>query len=104
MEIYDEPAPSWTLVLRRQPVHLVEGRPEGGYTDVYELVCCDCGDHPDLDYRDVSPDVQRIRGPYRFSAGIEAYGEHDRLQHGQRAVPAANGTRRRTGRADGETG
>ena len=104
METYDEPAPSWTLVLRRQPVHLVEGRPEGGYTDVYELVCCDCGDNPDLDYRDVSPDVQRIRGPYRFSAGIEAYGEHDRLQHGQPAVPAANGTRRRTGRADGETG
>jgi hypothetical protein len=33
----------------------MEGRPEGGYTDDYELVCCDCGDDPDLDYRDISP-------------------------------------------------
>ena len=33
MQTYDEPALGWTLVLRRQPVHLVEGRPEGGYTD-----------------------------------------------------------------------
>jgi len=83
MQTHDEPAPGWTLVLRRQPVHLVEGRPKGGYTDAYELICCDCGDDPDLDNRDISPDLQRIRGPYRFSAGIEAYRRHDRLQHGQ---------------------
>jgi hypothetical protein len=104
MQTYDEPAPGWTLVLRRQPVHLVQGRLEGGYTDAYELVCCDCGDNPDLDYRDVSPDLQRIRGPYRFSAGIEAYGQHDKLQHGQPPIPTASGTRRRTGHADGEAG
>ena len=103
MQIYDEPALGWTLVLRRQPVHLVDGRTEGGYTDAYELICCDCGDNPDLDYRDISPDLQRIRGPYRFSAGIEAYRRHDRLRHVQQQVPAANGTRRRTGHADGET-
>ena|SRR5208282_1203443 len=103
MRTYDELALGWTLVLRRQPVHLVQGRPEGGYTDAYELVCCDCGDNPDLDYRDVSPDLQQIRGPYRFSAGIKAYGQHDRLQH-QPPIPAANGTRRRTGPADGKTG
>jgi hypothetical protein len=99
-----EPTPGWTLVLRRQPVHLVEGRLEGGYTDAYELVCCDCGDNPDLDYRDVSPDLQRIRGPYRFSAGIEAYGQHDKLQHGQPPIPSASGTRRRTAHADGAAG
>ena len=89
MQSDDEPALGWTLVLRRQPVQLVEGRPEGGYTDAYELVCCGCGDDPDLDYREVSPDLQRIRGPYGFSAGIEAYGQHDRHWHGQRgpAVP-----------------
>ena len=104
MQTLDEPALGWTLVLRRQPVHLVEGRPEGGYTDAYELICCDCGDDPDLDYRDVSPDLQRIRGPYRFSAGIEAYGQHVRLQHGQPPIPAASGTRRRTGSADDQTG
>ena len=49
-------------------------------------------------------DLQRIRGPYRFSAGIEAYGQHDRLQHGQPPIPAASGTRQRTGSADGKTG
>jgi hypothetical protein len=103
MQTCDEPALGWTLVLRRQPVRLVEGRPEGGYTDAYELICGDCGDDPDLDYRDVSPDFQRIRGPYRFSAGIEAYGQHDRLQHRQ-PIPAANGTRRRAGPAGGTTG
>ena len=44
MQAHDEPALGWTLVLRRQPVRLVAGRPEGGYTDAYELICCDCGD------------------------------------------------------------
>jgi hypothetical protein len=83
VQIDDEPALGWTLVLRRQPVRLVEGCPEGGYTDAYELICCECGDDPDLDYRVVSPRLQRIRGPYGFPAGIEAYGQHDRLQHGQ---------------------
>lgn len=104
MQIYDEPAPGWTLVLRRQPVLLVEGRPEGGYTDAYELICCNCGDNPTLDYREVSPDLQRIRGPYRFPAGVEAYGQHDRLRHGQQQTLAATRTRRRTGHADGKAG
>lgn len=93
MQADDEPALGWMVVLRRQPVRLVEGCPEGGYTDAYELVCCDCGDDPDLDYRDVSPRLQRIRGPYRLPAGVAAYREHVRLQHGQRPIPAANATR-----------
>lgn len=83
MQTHDEPTLGWTVVLRRQPVHLREGHPEGGYTDDYELVCCDCGDDPDLDFRDVSPRLQRIRGPYGFPAGIAAYGQHVRLLHGQ---------------------
>jgi hypothetical protein len=87
MQIDDEPALGWTLVLRRQPVHIVAGRPEGGYTDAYELICCDCGDDPELAYRDVPSDLQRIRGPYLLSAGIEAYRQHDIRQHG--AQPAA---------------
>ena len=66
----------WTLVLRRQPARLVGGRPEGGYTDAYELICCDCGDDPDLDYREISPELQRIRGPYLIAAGAEAYEKH----------------------------
>ena len=73
---HDQPGPGWTVVLRRQPVRILEGRPEGGYTDAYEIVCCYCGDHPDLDYREVSPELQRIRGPYPFAAGVTAYGKH----------------------------
>jgi hypothetical protein len=99
VEALDEPVLGWTVVLRRQPVHLVDGRPEGGYTDSYELICCDCGDNPELDYRDVPTDLQRIRGPYTVSAGIAAYGQHVRLP-----VHVANLTWRRTGYADGTTG
>ena len=102
MPTYDEPTLGWTVVLRRQPVRLVEGRPEGGYTDAYELVCCDCGDDPDLDYRDVAPRLRRIRGPYAFLAGITAYRRHVRLRHGQQPVAAATGTRRGQGYADGQ--
>ena len=54
MPTYDQPTLGWTVVLRRQPVRIVEGQPEGGYTDAYELICCECGDHPDLDYREIS--------------------------------------------------
>ena len=81
----NQPALGWTVVLRRQPVRVMEGRAEGGYTDVFELICCDCGDHPDLDYRDVSPGIQRIRGPYPLPSGIAAYDEHLKLGHEQQA-------------------
>jgi len=77
------PGPGWTVVLRRQPARLVDGQPQGGYMDVYELICCDCGDDPDLDYRHASPGFQRIRGPYPFAEGIAAYGNHVRRHHPQ---------------------
>jgi len=32
--------------LRRQPIKMVRGRAEGGYTNRFELICPDCGDHP----------------------------------------------------------
>jgi hypothetical protein len=57
--------PGWTLVLPRQPIRIVDGQAQGGYTDVFELICCDCGDDPDLDYGDVCPELQQIRGSYR---------------------------------------
>jgi hypothetical protein len=66
----------WTVVLRRQAVRLTAGSPAGGYTDAYELVCTECGDDPDTDYRDVSPWLRQVRGPYRFAAGIAAYSAH----------------------------
>ena len=62
----DQPGLGWTVVLRRQPARIVEGRVQGGYTNAWELVC---GDHPDLDYREVSPELQRIRGPYPVCCG-----------------------------------
>jgi hypothetical protein len=46
-----QPRQDWTVVLRRQPVRIVDGQPEGGYSSLFEIICCDCGDHPDLDFR-----------------------------------------------------
>lgn len=61
----NQPGLGWTVLLRRQPARVV-GRVQGGYTSAYELVCCDCGDHPDLDYRDVSPERQQSAGRTRM--------------------------------------
>jgi hypothetical protein len=80
----------WTVVLWRQPTRIVQGRPEGGYADAFELICCDCGDDPGLDYRKVSPELQRIRGPYLIAAGVAAYEKHVRL-HLQPARRARRG-------------
>jgi hypothetical protein len=33
--------------------NLVHGHPDGGYTSLFELVCCDRGDRPGLDGREV---------------------------------------------------
>jgi hypothetical protein len=91
----DEPALGWTVVLRRKPARIVDGRPEGGYTDAYELICCECGDDPDQDYRDVPRRLQRVRGPYAVAAGIAAYARHVRLRHGQQPDAGTSRTRRR---------
>ena len=79
MKARDRPAHGWTAVLQRRPARIVAGRPEGGYTNVFEIICCDCGDQPDLDYREVSAELQRIRGPYPIAAGVTAYEKHLRL-------------------------
>jgi len=55
---------------------MVEGRVEGGYTSMFELVCCDCGDHPYLDYSQVPDRLQWLRGPRMLEAGLAAYEEH----------------------------
>ena len=81
MATRDQPGDSWTVVLGCPPARMVEGRPEGGYTDLFEIICCDCGDHPDLDYRVASPELQRVRGPYPIADGITAYVEHVRRHH-----------------------
>jgi len=91
-----QPGPGWTLVLRRQPVRIVDGQPQGGYADVYELICCYCGDDPDLDYRHVSPELQRIRGPYPIVAGIAAYGRHAEHHRRQATQPRESPARRKS--------
>jgi hypothetical protein len=62
-----------TAVLRSQPVLVVDGRVEGG---AFELICCECGDNPYLDYSQVSPRLQQIRGPYPIAEGLAAYEQH----------------------------
>ncbi len=62
--------------LRHQPVRIVEGRMEGGYTSVFEVICCDCGDNPYLDYSEVPARLQRLRGPYTLREGLAAYRRH----------------------------
>lgn len=64
-----------TTSLRRQSAWVAdEGRAR--YTGAYEVVCCACGDHPYLDYSEISPRLQRIRGPYPLAAGVAAYHRH----------------------------
>ena len=74
----DRPGDGWTVVLRRQPTRMVEGRPEGGYTDAFEIICCDCGDHSDQDYCEVAAELQRIRGPYPIADGVAAFSRASR--------------------------
>jgi hypothetical protein len=64
------------VVLRRQPVRIVDGQVEGGYTDMYELICPSCGDHRDLNYSEVSPRLQWLRGPHRLEAGLAVFHKH----------------------------
>lgn len=71
-----EPGHGWTAVLRRQPILIVDGRAHGGYTGVFELICCECGDNPYLGYSQVSPRLQQVRGPYAIAAGVAAYEQH----------------------------
>jgi hypothetical protein len=67
----------------------VEGQAERGCTSVFELIGGDFDDHPDPDYSEVSPRLQRIRGPYPIGDGIAVYERHVRLhqQPGRRYRP-----------------
>ena len=69
--------------LRRQPVRIVAGRIEGGYASAFEVICCDCGDNPNLGYSEAAPRLQRLRGPYPLHEGVAAYEAHlARTTHG----------------------
>jgi hypothetical protein len=71
-----QPGHGRTASLRRQPARIVAGRIDGGYTGAFELICGQCGDHPYVDYQDIPPRLQRLRGPYSLEAGLRAYEEH----------------------------
>ena len=78
-----------TAFLREQPVRNVDGRFEGGYTGVYEFICPGCGDHPDLDYSEVPPRLQGLRGPRTLEVSLAAYHEHLGLPWSTEAAPEA---------------
>ena len=88
MATYEQPGQDWTAVLRRQPVRIVNGKAAGGDTDMFEIICCDCGDDLGLDYRDVSPHLQVTRGPYPLRDGVAAYNQHLKLH--QTPAPAVD--------------
>ena len=73
-----EPGHGGTAVLRRQkqPVLIADGRAERRYTGAFELICCECGDNPYLDYSQVPPRLQQLRGPYTLAAGLAAHDRH----------------------------
>jgi len=81
MATWDQRGDGWTVVLRRQPARIADGRAEGPYTDVFEIICCECGDDPGLEYAEVSPKLQLIRGPYPIADGIAAYETHLSVHH-----------------------
>ena len=75
--------------MRRQPVRIVDGRVKGGYTGIFELICPGCGDNPYVDYSEIPPRLQWLRGPRTLKAALEAYDKH------LGAFPGPNGTRRK---------
>lgn len=71
-----QPGHGRTAFVRRRPVRIVDGRMEGGYTDAYELICPSCGDHRDLNHSEISPRLQRLRGPRRLESALAAFHKH----------------------------
>ena len=71
-----QPGHGRTAFVRRQPARIADGRAEGGHTGVFELICPGCGDNPYVDYAEVPPWLQRLRGPRPLAAALEAYDSH----------------------------
>ncbi len=71
-----QPGHGRTAFVRRQPVRIVDGRVQGGYTGVFELICPGCGDNPNVDYAEIPLQLQRLRGPLTLEAALEAYDKH----------------------------
>lgn len=65
-----------TSFVRLQPARIVDGRFEGGYTGLFELICPGCGDHPYLDYQEIPPRLRWLRGPRSLVAALAVYHKH----------------------------
>ena len=65
-----------TAFVRLQPARIVDGRFEGGYTGLFELICPGCGDHPYLDYQEIPSRLQWLRGPRSLKAALAVYHKH----------------------------
>jgi hypothetical protein len=95
-----QPGHGGPAFLRNQPARSADDRVHGGYSGVYELICPDCGDDPGLDYAQVAPRLQRLRGPRPIAQGLAAYHQHlGKPWAGQAEpeaqVPRGNGRARR---------
>jgi hypothetical protein len=62
---------------------------EGCRVDVYELVCPSCGDDLHLDFSEIHPRLQWLRGPRPLEAALAAYHEHLGLPWSARTEPEA---------------
>ncbi len=63
--------------LRLRPALIINGVPVDGWTSQWEIICPACGDDRDLDFRTVSPFLQKVRGPYPTEAeGMAALNRH----------------------------
>jgi hypothetical protein len=71
-----QPGHGRTAFVRRQPVRIVDGRVEGGYTEVFEFICPSCGDNPYVDFSEVPSRLQWLRGPFTLEAALETYDKH----------------------------
>ena len=71
-----QPGHGSTAFVRRQPARIVDGRAEGGYTGRFEFICPGCGDNPYVDYSEIPPRLQWLRGPRTLQAALEAYDKH----------------------------
>ena len=65
----------WTALLRSQTANTGAGQ-QGDSYPAFEIICCECGDDPSLDYCRAPPMLQRLRGPYWLAPGAEAYENH----------------------------
>lgn len=77
-------------ILRLRPVLIINGEPACGWTTQWEIICPACGDQSSLDYRTVSPYLQKVRGPYDTEAeGLAALRRHRGLP--AKVTPSAAG-------------